>query len=166
MANGDINLVYRAQIEALALAATTAIRIRNSDSFKEASRQLEDLVGDIKVPSEIRDVASDLHDTLAFQMTDEGLDAMADQIQRVSGAVAILQGALDTAKAANAKLFLPKLADAASQALKKFKDTKDAVDKVGKDLRAASSEELGDLPQHLKDLLADLKNLQGIGVSG
>ena len=158
--NDDMNLVYRAEIEALVLAATIAIKTRDSDAFTDASRQLEAMAEDMAIPSEIRDVASDVHDSLALAMTDAALDAMRNRIQQVSGAVATLQKALDTAKAARAGLFLPKLADAASQAFTKFKDVKDAVDNVGKDLRTVTSGELGDLPEKLDGLLADLKRLQ------
>lgn len=162
MTNGDMNLVFRAQIEALVFAATVAIKARNSDSFTSASRQLEAMAEDMAIPSETRDVASDLHDNLAFQMTDAALDSMRDRIQQVSGAVATLKVALDTAKVAQADLFFPKLADAASRALTKFKDVKDAVNNVGKDVRTATSGEIGNLPQKLKDLLADLNHLQDV----
>ena len=160
MANDNRTLVYRAQIEALAFAASTAIRIRDADAFTSASRQLLALAEDIDAPSALRDVAGEVHDELASDMTDAGLKVMSDSVADLSGASGALQSAIDAAKHGQGALFFPRLADAAAHALTSFNGLKAAVASVQQDLRTASSIQLGDVPRKLTDLLADLDSLR------
>ena len=163
MENDNRVLVYRAQIEALLFTATISIKTKDTNAFASAAGQLLTLSEDIDVPSALRDVASEIHDQLASDMTDAGLKLMNESVAELSGAVNELQIAIDTAKHGQEKLFFPALANAAASALKTFNNLKTAVDKVQGDLRAASGAQLGDVPEKLKDLLADLKNLQKAG---
>ena len=159
MPNDNRELIYRAEIQALAFAAAVAIKTQNSDAFTSVSRQLLNLAVDIDVPSAIRDVASEIHDSLSLQMTDAGLNAMNATISQLAGAADQLQAAINSAKAGKTDLFFPAVADAASRALTTFGSLKTAVDKVQQDLRTASNTQLGDIPQKLQGLLADLDNL-------
>ncbi len=159
MPNDDRELIYRAEIQALAFAAKVAIQTQNSDAFSSASRQLLNLSVDIDVPSAIRDIASEIHDALSLAMTDAGLNAMSATVSQLADAADKLRAAINSAKDGKSNLFFPALADAASRALTTFANAKSAVDKVQQDLRTASGAQLGDIPQKLQGLLADLDNL-------
>ena len=160
MANDSRELVFRAQIEALAFAASVAIRTSDADAFASAARQLSALSMDMNVPSALRDIASQLHDQLALDMTDSGLRQMSETVAGLAGAANELRSAIAVAKKGKTNLFFPALADAASRALAKFNDLKKAVDAINVDLKAATSAELGAVPDKLARLLKDLDGLK------
>lgn len=160
MANDNRELVYRAQIETLVFAANTAIKTADADAFTSAARQLSALTVDINVSAALRGVASEIHDQLAIDMTDAGLNSMNESISGLAGAAGELQSAIDAAKKGKTDLFFPALADAAARALTTFKNLKEAVTNVQQDLRTATSGQLGDIPQTLQGLLTDLDNLR------
>lgn len=160
MPNESRTLVYRAQIETLFYAATIAIKTRQADAFLSSARQLFSLSEDIDAPSALRDVAAGLHRELAVDMTEEGLRVIAQTISALSGAAQALQTAIDLVKQGQSRLFVPALAQAAESALTRFNELKTAVDNVGGDLRSASGARLGDIPDKLKKLVADLDNLR------
>ena len=156
MPDDNRDLIYRAEIQALAFAATVAIKSQNADAFVSASRQLLNLSVDIDVPSATRDIAAELHDNLALDMTDAGLKSMSATVSGLSDAAGALRAAIDSANKGKANLFFPAVADAASRALATFDNLKSAVGKLQQDLRTANGAQLGDIPQKL---LADLANL-------
>ena len=158
--SNDRDLTAKAQIEALVLAAHTAIKISDADAVKSAIGELRAICTDAGVSSPIRDVAKELANELGLDLGDAALESMKKKIAGLAGATAELKKAIDIAKAGESTLSVPKIANAAKDTLTAFNSLVAGLDVFKGDLRTASDAELKDVPDRLKQLLADLNSLR------
>src|SRR4051812_24395928 len=159
MADASSDLIIRASIEALFLAASVAITTKDLDSFRRIVHRLEAIAEDADTPQDLSKMAAKLHDELGADMTDSGLAQMKAAVASLNGASAKLQAAIKIAKQGKDRLAIPALADAAKKALMSFQGLKDAVAALNTDLRGATSAQLGDIPKKLKDVVSDIDAL-------
>ncbi|MDD5248379.1 MAG: hypothetical protein PHY45_05315 [Rhodocyclaceae bacterium] len=161
MPDNSRETLARAQIQMLARAAAVAVATSDVKAFDAAEDQLGQISLDIAVPAAVRDVAGDCHDRLAFDMTDAGLATLQGIVAGFANADQALRAAIAVAKAGKGALSIPAAAKAATQALSSFQALQQALAGIQGDLRtAAAAHQIEDVPDKLKQLLANLEALK------